>query len=101
MRAPRSRGGSASPQYQPANRKRKDKIRFEIKDFRDVSGSKGGHTRLLAPCSGRAHHIARNANDAPLLAEQIERLDSFLGETNDPFGREHIQRYVSSALQTQ
>ena len=40
-------------------------------------------------CSERAHHIARNADDAPLLAEQIERLDSFVGKTNDPFGREH------------
>ena len=39
--------------------------------------------------AGRTHHRAGNADDAPLLAEQIERLDGFLSEANDPLGWEY------------
>jgi hypothetical protein len=57
--------------------------------FRSRIFRTSAETRFLAPCSGRAHDIARNADDAPLLAEQIERLDGFLSEANDPLGWEH------------
>jgi len=36
----------------------------------------------------RPHRVAGNADDPVLLAEQIQGLDGFLGETDDPAGRE-------------
>jgi hypothetical protein len=37
----------------------------------------------------RPHRIAGYADDAPLLAEQIKRLDGLFGQANDPLGRKH------------
>ena len=41
----------------------------------------------LQPHFGRPHGIARDADDAVLLAQQIERLDRFLGEADQAAGR--------------
>src|SRR5262249_22166388 len=44
---------------------------------------------LLAPHLRRTHRIARNADNAILLAEKIKRLDSFLSQADDSLWREH------------
>jgi hypothetical protein len=51
-----------------------------------------------ATSSGRNFLPYQEANDAPLLAEKIERLDSFLGKTNDPLGREHRFCYPDESV---
>jgi hypothetical protein len=44
---------------------------------------------------GRTHGIARDADDAVLLAQQIERLDRLLGEADQPAGWEMTQESQS------
>ena len=44
------------------------------------------HPRLLPPHPLRPHRIARHADDAPLLAEQIQRLHRLFGQADDAFG---------------
>ena len=65
-------------------------------DLRNVRRDEGRHPRLLAPDPRRPHRIAGDADDAVLLAEQIQRLDGLFGETDDPAGRElaHGRRYA-------
>ena len=74
-------------------------IRLERQDFWDVRRDERRHPRLLAPDLRRPHRIARYPDDAVLLAEQIQRLDGFLGEADDPAGREvaHGSRYAELA----
>ena len=71
-------------------------IRLEREDLRNVRGDEGGNPRLLAPDLRRPHRIAGDADDAVLLAEQIQRLDGLFGQADDPAGRElaHGGRYA-------
>ena len=46
-------------------------------------------TRGFSPGSRWPDHVARDTHDAPILAEEIERLHGFLGQANDPLWREH------------
>ena len=71
-------------------------IGLERQNFRDVRGDEGGNPRLLAADLRRPHRIAGDADDAVLLAEQIQRLDGLFGEANDPAGWElaHGGRYA-------
>ena len=57
--------------------------------FRDVGRGEGADARLVAPRLGRPHRVAGNADDAVLPAQEIERLDGFLGQADDPARREH------------
>jgi hypothetical protein len=63
-------------------------IGLERQNLRNVRGDEGGNPGLLAAHLWRPHRIAGDADDAVLLAEQIQRLDSLFGEANDPAGRE-------------
>ena len=63
-------------------------IGLERQNFRDVRGDEGGNPRLLAADLRRPHRIAGDADDAVLLAEQVQRLDGLFGEANDPAGWE-------------
>ncbi len=64
-------------------------IGFERQDLRHVGGDEGRNPRLLAPHLRWPHRVARHADDAILLAEQIKRLDGFFGEADDSGRREH------------
>jgi hypothetical protein len=57
---------------------------------RKIGGDTGPHARFLAPGPRRAHDVAGDANDAILLAEQIERLDRLLSEAADSFRRKQV-----------
>ena len=49
-------------------------------------------------------HVARDADDARILAEQIKGFDSFLGEANDSLWRKHpsaLQLFEKRLLLTQ
>ena len=63
-------------------------VRRERQDLRDVGGDEGGNPFLLAPDLRRPHRIAGDADDAVLLAEQVQGLHSFLGEADNAAGRE-------------
>jgi hypothetical protein len=63
-------------------------IGFERENFRDVRGDESGNPRLLAADLRRPHRIAGDADDAVLLAEQVQHFDGLFGEANDPAGRE-------------
>ncbi len=57
--------------------------------FSKSARDEGGDARLLLAHPRRPHRIARDADDAALLAEKIERLDGLLGQADDAFGRKH------------
>jgi hypothetical protein len=61
-----------------------------------MSAGEGRYTRFLTADPRRTHRIAAYADDTVLLAEQIQRLHRFLGETDNPAGREvvHRRRYA-------
>jgi hypothetical protein len=63
-------------------------IGLECENFRDIRGDEGGNPRLLAADLRRPHRIAGDADDAVLLAEQVQRFDGLFGEANDPAGWE-------------
>ena len=65
-------------------------IGIEREDLRDVRRDECRHPRLLAPHPRRAHGIAGDADDAVLLAEQIQRLDRLFGQADDAAGREVV-----------
>jgi hypothetical protein len=69
-------------------REGENEIRIERQDLWDVSGDERRYPRLLAPHSRRPHRVTGDPDDPVLLAELIQRLDGFLGETDDPAGRE-------------
>ena len=69
--------------------KAQDQIGLQVENFWDVGRCKGRDARLFAPGLGRPHAITRDANDAILLAEQIEGLDGLLGQTDDALGWKH------------
>src|SRR5262249_33092559 len=66
-----------------------NEARLEREDFLKVGGEERRHPRLLAAPPRRPHCVARHAYDAPLLAEEIERLHGLFGEADDSLGREH------------
>src|SRR5271167_2958507 len=66
-----------------------DEVRPQIEDLRNIRRGEGRYPRLLATCLGRAHAISRDADDAVLFTEHIERFDGFLAEADDPLRRKH------------
>src|SRR5262249_41953156 len=66
-----------------------NEVRLEREDFLKVGGDERRHPRLLPAHPRRPHRVARHADDAPLLAEEIERLHGPFGEADDALGREH------------
>ena len=75
-------------------------VGLEREDFRHVGGDEGGDARLLPPHLRRPHRIAGDADDAAVLAEQIERLDGLFRQANDSLGRIHgFRRVLLTAYQ--
>jgi hypothetical protein len=76
-------------------REGENEVRFERDDLRNIRRDERRDPRLLASDLRRPHRVAGDADDAILLAEQIQCLHGFLGETDDPAGRElaHDRRY--------
>ena len=70
-------------------------VGLEREDLRHVGGDEGGDTRLFLAHARRAHGVAGDADDAGVLAEEIERLDGFLGQADDSRGREHARSIAS------
>ena len=68
---------------------RQHQVGLEREDLRHVGGDERRHPRLLAPHLRRPHRIAGHADDAAVLAEEIERLHGFFGQADDSLGREH------------
>ena len=64
--------------------------------FGTSARDEGRHPRLLAPHPRRPHRIARHADDAALLAEQIERLHGLFGQADDSLGREHAAQHSTT-----
>jgi hypothetical protein len=69
-------------------RERQHQVGLEREDFWDIGGDEGRDPRLLAAHPWRPHRIAGDADDAILLAEQIQGLDGFFGKTDDSAWRE-------------
>jgi hypothetical protein len=61
-------------------------IGLELEDPIDLRAREGGDFRFLLPCSRRAHREAGNTDDAPLLAERVQRLRCLLRHADDAFG---------------
>ena len=61
-------------------------IGFELQNLFFFRTQKSRNAGLLLPGPRRAHGVARDADDAPLFAEQVERLGAFLGEADDALG---------------
>ena len=59
------------------------------KSLGDIRRGEGRHPGFSRRASGGRTAIAGNADDALPAAQQIERLDSLLGQADDPFGGEH------------
>ena len=66
-----------------------NEIGLEREDLLEIGGDERGHPRLLLAHPRRPHRVAGDADDAALLAEQIERLHGLFGEADDALGREH------------
>ena len=62
---------------------------FERDDLLEVGRNERRDARLLAPHLRRPHRVARHADNAMLLAEEIQRLDGFFGQADDAGGRKH------------
>src|SRR3954471_1257087 len=65
-----------------------NQIRLERENLWNVRRDEGRYPRLFAADSWRPYRIAGDADDAILLAEQIQRLHGLFGEADDPAGRE-------------
>src|SRR6185503_2152900 len=68
------------------SREAEHEIRLQLEDSIDLRREKGGNARLFAPRARRPHGVARDADDAPLLAQEVEGLGGFLGEADDALG---------------
>ncbi len=66
---------------------REHQIRFQRGDLPDVRRCEGRDARFFATHLGRADGIARDADDAVLLAEEVEGFYGLLGQADDAFGR--------------
>ena len=61
-------------------------IGAERDDAIDLRAGERGYFRLLAPRPRRSHREARDADDARVLAEEVERLGRLFREADDAFG---------------
>ena len=66
-----------------------DEIGFKGADLIDVRRGEGADMRLLATGLGRAHDVARDPDNAVLLAEQVKGLDGLFGKADDAPWRKH------------
>jgi hypothetical protein len=69
--------------------KGENEVRLECEDLFEVGGDEGRDPGLLLAHARRPHRVTRHADDAVLLAEEIQRLHGFLGEADDAFRRKH------------
>ncbi len=58
-------------------------VGLERQYLRHVGGDEGSNARLLFAHLRRPHRIARDADDAMVFAEEIERLHGFFGQADD------------------
>ena len=66
--------------------KAEHEVGLERDDALDIGAGEGRHLGLLAPSARRAHREARNSDNAPLLAEKVERFGRLLGQADDALG---------------
>ena len=66
---------------------RQDEIGPQREDLVDICRSEGADAWLFAANLRRPHDIARDANDAVLFAEQVQRLDGLFGEADNSIRR--------------
>ena len=64
-------------------------VRLQRVDLVELRVDERGDLRLL-PRLGRSHGVARHADDAVALSEQVERLSRFLGQADDAGGVLHL-----------
>ena len=64
-----------------------DQVGLERQDLVDVRGNERGDPRLFPAHAGRPHRVTRYADDAAILAEEIERLHGLFGQADDALGR--------------
>jgi hypothetical protein len=67
-------------------RETEHQIRLQRQDPVDLRAGEGRHARLLAPRPRRAHGEAGNADDPPVLPQQVQGLGRLLGEADDARG---------------
>ena len=72
-------------------------IGLERQNLRHVGRNESRDARLLAPHLRGPHAVARDADNAAVLAEEIKRLHGFLGQADDSFGGEHGASYTVQA----
>ncbi len=77
-----------------------DEVGLEREDFLEVGGDEGGDARLLLAHPRRPHRVAGDADDAPFLAEEIERLHGLLGQADDALGRKHANHSARTMTTT-
>jgi len=74
-------------------REAEHQVRGERDDAPGAGAGEGRDARLLAPGPRWAHGEAGDADDAPLLPEQIERLGGLLGEADDALRKSSIRAH--------
>jgi hypothetical protein len=67
--------------------KTEDAVRLERQDLVDLRGEEGAHLRLLVTRAARPHGVAGDADDARLLAQQVQPLRRLLGQAHDALRR--------------
>ena len=73
-------------------REAEHEVRLEREDAVDLRAGECRHLRLLAPRPRRPHGEAGDADDARVLAEQVQRLRRLLGQADDAFGIVAVHR---------
>ena len=66
-------------------RESEHEVGLERADAVDLRAREGGHAGLLAPRARRAHGEPRDADDAPILSEEVERLRRLFRQADDAF----------------
>src|SRR3989449_3286975 len=61
-------------------------VGLELEDLVGLRRKERRHPRLLAPRARRPHGVAGDADDAALLAEEIQRLGGLFSEADDALG---------------
>ena len=67
-------------------RKSQHQVRLERDDLVDVGAGESRDARLFAPRPRRTNRKSGDPHDARFLTQEIQRLRSFFGETDDAFG---------------
>src|SRR5262249_29395433 len=67
-----------------------NEVGLERENFFKVGGDERRHPRLLPAHPRRPYRVARHADNAPLLAEEIKRLHGLFGEADYSLGRKHL-----------